>query len=185
MADMTKTQQQTETRGSRKVRLLAYAGYRNAQTARLKGRIVRFREPLDAGTALDAGVEEVAVVVRVADERDDAPRLTGELLQRALGRADEPRAQEQVLGRVARDRELRKDEEVDSGRLGLRRPLEQRAPVAVDDVRLDHREVHERERGERAERGRAAQGREALPGAVEQDVRRRRQGRLERGTGGA
>lgn len=32
-----------------KVRLLAYAGYRNAQTLRLKGRIVRYRKPLDAG----------------------------------------------------------------------------------------------------------------------------------------
>ncbi len=33
----------------RKVRLLAYAGYRNAETVRLKGRIVRYRKPLDAG----------------------------------------------------------------------------------------------------------------------------------------
>ena len=33
----------------RKVRVLAYAGYRNAQTARLKGRIVRYEKPLDAG----------------------------------------------------------------------------------------------------------------------------------------
>ncbi len=33
----------------RKVRLLAYAGYRNAKAVRLKGRIVRYRDPLDAG----------------------------------------------------------------------------------------------------------------------------------------
>lgn len=33
----------------RKVRLLAYAGYRNAERARLKGRIVRYEKPLDAG----------------------------------------------------------------------------------------------------------------------------------------
>lgn len=32
-----------------KVRLLAYAGYRNAKLLRLKGRIVRYRKPLDAG----------------------------------------------------------------------------------------------------------------------------------------
>lgn len=32
----------------RKVRLLAYAGYRNAETVRLRGRIVRYRQPLDA-----------------------------------------------------------------------------------------------------------------------------------------
>lgn len=35
-----------------KVRVLAYAGYRNAQAARLKGRIVRYGEPLDAGKGL-------------------------------------------------------------------------------------------------------------------------------------
>ncbi len=33
----------------RKVRLLAYAGYRNSERARLKGRIVRYEKPLDAG----------------------------------------------------------------------------------------------------------------------------------------
>ena len=36
----------------RKVRLLAYAGYRNEKTARLKGRIVRYEKPLDAGEGL-------------------------------------------------------------------------------------------------------------------------------------
>src|SRR5688500_8172219 len=32
----------------RKVRLLAYAGYRNERLARIKGRIVRYAKPLDA-----------------------------------------------------------------------------------------------------------------------------------------
>lgn len=36
----------------RKVRLLAYAGYRNATTVRVKGRIVRYTKPLDAGEGL-------------------------------------------------------------------------------------------------------------------------------------
>lgn len=36
----------------RKVRLLAYAGYRNDQRVRLKGRVVRFEKPLDPGDAL-------------------------------------------------------------------------------------------------------------------------------------
>jgi phosphatidate phosphatase APP1 len=36
----------------RKVRLLAYAGYRNAQVMRLKGRIVRYRKSLDAGEGM-------------------------------------------------------------------------------------------------------------------------------------
>ncbi|HEX8256831.1 MAG TPA: phosphatase domain-containing protein [Allosphingosinicella sp.] len=36
----------------RKVRLLAYAGYRNSERLRLKGRIVRYRKPLDAGEGM-------------------------------------------------------------------------------------------------------------------------------------
>jgi phosphatidate phosphatase APP1 len=36
----------------RRVRLLAYAGYRNAERVRVRGRIVRYRKPLDAGEGL-------------------------------------------------------------------------------------------------------------------------------------
>ena len=36
----------------KKVRLLAYAGYRNDRTMRLKGRIVRYKQPLDAGEGM-------------------------------------------------------------------------------------------------------------------------------------
>src|SRR4028118_1954459 len=36
----------------RKVRLLAYAGYRNERAVRIKGRIVRYEKPLDAGEGL-------------------------------------------------------------------------------------------------------------------------------------
>jgi phosphatidate phosphatase APP1 len=36
----------------RKVRLLAYAGYRNDEVARIRGRIIRYRKPLDAGEGL-------------------------------------------------------------------------------------------------------------------------------------
>jgi phosphatidate phosphatase APP1 len=36
----------------RKVRVLAYAGYRNDLVARLKGRVVRYEKPLDAGEGL-------------------------------------------------------------------------------------------------------------------------------------
>lgn len=36
----------------RKVRLLAYAGYRNDREVRLKGRIVRYEKPLDAGEGM-------------------------------------------------------------------------------------------------------------------------------------
>ena len=37
---------------SEKVRLLAYAGYRNERELRLKGRIVRYEKPLDAGEGM-------------------------------------------------------------------------------------------------------------------------------------
>ncbi|MBA3677706.1 MAG: DUF2183 domain-containing protein [Sphingosinicella sp.] len=37
---------------SKNVRLLAYAGYRNADTLRLKGRIVRYKKPLNAGEGM-------------------------------------------------------------------------------------------------------------------------------------
>ena len=36
----------------RKVRVLAYAGYRNRDRLRLKGRVVRYEKPLDAGEGL-------------------------------------------------------------------------------------------------------------------------------------
>jgi len=36
----------------RNVRLLTYAGYRNERTVRLKGRVVRYEKPLDAGEGL-------------------------------------------------------------------------------------------------------------------------------------
>jgi phosphatidate phosphatase APP1 len=36
----------------RKVRLLGYAGYRNSKAVRLRGRIVRYKKPLDAGEGL-------------------------------------------------------------------------------------------------------------------------------------
>ena len=55
-----------------------------------------------AGRAHGAGVVEVAVEVRDADEGDDAARLLRDLRERALRGADEARAQEQVFGRVRR-----------------------------------------------------------------------------------
>src|SRR5439155_1224009 len=53
----------------------------------------------------EAGVVEVRVEVRSADERRDPVRLSRELLDRPLRRPDEPRPQEQVLVRVAGDGE--------------------------------------------------------------------------------
>jgi len=50
--------------------------------------------------------------VRRPDERDQVVRLGGDLAERALGRADERRPQEEVLRRVARDREPGEEDEV-------------------------------------------------------------------------
>ena len=69
----------------------------------------------------EAGVEEVGVEVRRADERGDAVRRLRDLVDRAPRGADEPGAEQQVLGRVAGDDELGEEDEV-----GVRaaRPLE-------------------------------------------------------------
>ena len=65
---------------------------------------------LDLAAGADrARVEEVAVEPRGADERDDVDAGGRDLAQRRLGRPHERRAQEQVLGRIARDRELRQE----------------------------------------------------------------------------
>ena len=45
-----------------KVRLLAYAGYRNARAVRLKGRIVRYAKPLDAGEGLLARMRAMLAI---------------------------------------------------------------------------------------------------------------------------
>jgi hypothetical protein len=52
--------------------------------------------------------------MRVADERDDPARRPRHLLERAFGGADEPRPQEQVLGRIPGDRQLGEEEQVDA-----------------------------------------------------------------------
>ena len=96
-----------------------------------------------AAGADGAGVREVGVQPRAADERDDVGAGGRDLLERAAGRPHEARPQQQVLGRVAGHRELGQDDEI-----GRRRPrvLDARDdPVAVagevadDDVDLRQR----------------------------------------------
>ena len=94
-----------------------------------------------------AGVVEIGVEVGRADERDDPLRLGGDLLdRRRAGRADERRAQQQVLRRVAGDRELREEDEVGAGVPRRGEPVEDAGPVAVeiadDAVDLGERESH-------------------------------------------
>ena len=99
-----------------------------------------------AGSADGAGVVEITIEPWHPDQRDDAPRLAGERLRLGLGRLHEARPQEQVLGRVARDRELGKDDEIGLLVLGLREPpanpLRVAVEVADDGVDLGEREPH-------------------------------------------
>ena len=86
-----------------------------------------------------AGVEKVAIEVRRAHERRDAPRRGGDLLQRACRGLQEARAQEEVLRRIARDGELREEHEVGAARPGLFESGEDAIAVAVEvaDDRVD------------------------------------------------
>ena len=59
-----------------------------------------------------ARVREVAVEPGRPDERDDARRGARDLLQRLAGRVDEAGAEQEILGRIAGDRELREDDEI-------------------------------------------------------------------------
>ena len=90
----------------------------------------------------EAGVVEVGVEVGGADERRDPVRLARELLDRALRRPDEPRPQEQVLGRVAGDGELGEEDEVGARLTRLGEPGQDPATVAVEvaDDGVDLRE---------------------------------------------
>ena len=79
-----------------------------------------------------AGVEEVAVEMRRADERCDARRGRRDLVERPRGGLEEPRSKEQVLGRVAGDGQLGEEDEVGATRPGLLEPAEDAAAVAVE-----------------------------------------------------
>jgi hypothetical protein len=90
-----------------------------------------------------AGVEEVAVEERDADERDDPSRLARQPLKRALGGSDEAAAQQEVLRRVPGDGELREEEDLDAEPLRLLDPADDALAVAVEiaDDGVDLREA--------------------------------------------
>ena len=105
-------------------------------------------ERLDLAVRADgAGVVEIAVEIRRADERGHAARRGGDLGERLLGRAHEPRPQQQVLGRIAGHRQLGEHDEVGARALRLLEPLEDQRAVAVEvadgGVRLDECEAHQ------------------------------------------
>src|SRR5581483_8847415 len=60
----------------------------------------------------EARVVEIRVEVRCADERRDAAGRRGDLLHGGARCANEARAEQEVLGWVARDGELREEDEV-------------------------------------------------------------------------
>ena len=61
----------------RKVRLLAYAGYRNNETVRLKGRIVRYEKPLDAGEGLATRIRAMLAIYNSKELPGIAVRCEG------------------------------------------------------------------------------------------------------------
>ena len=67
-----------------------------------------------------------------ADEHGRAARLARDRLDAFLGGADEARAEQEVLGRVAGHGELGKEDEVGGVRLRVVEPLEDQLPVAVE-----------------------------------------------------
>ena len=104
----------------------------------------------------EAGVVEVAVEVGRADERDDARRLRRDLPRPSRRAARmKRRSQQQVLGRVAGDGELREEDEVGAA---PRAPRSSRArmrvavavEVADDAVDLGECESHDRGGGPRS-----------------------------------
>ena len=104
-------------------------------------------EALDLAVGADgAGVEEIAVEPGRADERRQPGARLRDLAQRLLRRADERRAQQQVLGRVAGDRELGEEDELRACRARVRQTGENALAVAVqvadDSVDLGESKPH-------------------------------------------
>jgi hypothetical protein len=77
--------------------------------------------------------------VRRSDERDDVGRRLRHLAGSFRGCADERGAEQEVFGRVTRDRELREDDELDARGARLGDPLNDAVavPVEIADGRVD------------------------------------------------
>ena len=78
--------------------------------------------------------------------RSVTPRDARDLLERALGSADEARPEQEILGRIAGDRELGEDDDVGARVLRRLEPPEDQGavPVEVADggVDLGERDAH-------------------------------------------
>ena len=79
-----------------------------------------------------ARVREIAVEPRRPDERGDALRRGRDRLERLVCCADEAGPQEEVLGRVSRRRELRKEDEIGAGVARLSEAAEDLGSVSLE-----------------------------------------------------
>ena len=88
------------------------------------------------------GVREISVEPRCADEGDDPVSGGRDLVERLARSAHETRSEEQILGGIPRDRELREDDEV--GPLAARQPqlLEELGAIALE-IADDHVQLRE------------------------------------------
>lgn len=68
---------ETDVGSDRKVRLLAYAGYRNASAVRLRGRIVRYAKPLDAGEGVLGRVRAMLAIYNSRELAGVTVRIQG------------------------------------------------------------------------------------------------------------
>ena len=107
---------------------------------------MRYTPATSPSSADERRVREVAVEGRRPDERDDLGARASDLVDRRAGRADESRPEQEVLGRVAGDRELGEHDEIGRRAAGFgdrtRDPLDVAVEIADDDVQLGERESH-------------------------------------------
>ena len=85
-----------------------------------------------AAGADGGGVEQVAVLVDVADDGGAVARAGGELGQRGLVVGDEAGLEHEVLGRVAGDRQLGEGDDVAAGGVGPVVGVDEQGEVAVE-----------------------------------------------------
>ena len=93
-----------------------------------------------------AGVREIAIEERHADEGGDPLGRPRDLVERGPGGLEEAGPQEQVLGRIAGDGQLGEDDEVRALRARLADRVDDERPVAGkvadDGVELGERDPH-------------------------------------------
>jgi uncharacterized membrane protein len=89
------------------------------------------RDPASAGEHR-GGVEKVDVALGEAHDHDEAAGVLSDPLDGSAARLDERRPEQQVLRRIARNRELRECEEIDATLLRARHHAQHRIGIAFD-----------------------------------------------------